>query len=122
LATASQDTHVMVWDVGSLLQKNAGQVQPLSTPLRNWKFAQPFGISNEICWSADGRSLIVADGEQNKFYTLDVFKPNSQPQTYTDTTFLQDTFNLPSYYSPSWRPHSNTFTTANYYLPSKIEV
>lgn len=121
LVTTSEDTHVMVWDVGSFLQKNTGQVQPLNTPLRNWKFTQPFNITNQICWSADGRFLIVSDFEQNKFYTIDVFKSNSQPQTYTDTT-QQDQFAAPNYSSPSWRPHSNTFTTVDAYIPPQIEI
>jgi serine/threonine protein kinase/WD40 repeat protein len=121
LATASEDTHIMLWDVGSLLQKNTGQVQSLDTPLRNWKFAQPFSISNKICWSADGRFLIVSDDEQNKFYTIDAFKPDSQPQAYTDTT-QQDQFSAPSYFGLSSRPHSNTFTVVDYYAPEKIEI
>jgi WD40 repeat protein len=111
----------MLWDVGSFLQKNSNQVQPLNQPLRNWKFTQPFAFSNEISWSADGRFLIVSDDEENKFYTIDAFKPNSQPQAYTDTT-QQDPFNAPSYVNISARPHSSTFTVTDYYVPEKIEI
>jgi serine/threonine protein kinase len=124
LATTSDDTYIMVWDIGSFLQKNTGQVQPVSTPLRKWKFTQPFGTCNQICWSADGRFLIISTFEQNKFYTIDIFKSNSQLQTHTDTTISQDPLdpNLPDYTGPSWRPHTNMFTISNTYVPNKIEL
>jgi serine/threonine protein kinase len=121
LATTSEDTHVMLWDVGSFLQKNSNQVQPLNQPLRNWKFAQPFSFSNEISWSADGRFLIVSDDEQNKIYIIDAFKPNSQPQIYVDAA-QQNSFTAPSYVGISARPHSNTFTVVDFFLPSQIEI
>jgi serine/threonine protein kinase len=120
LATTSEDTHVMLWDIGNLLQKNTGQVQSLNTPLRDWKFAQPI-FGNHICWSADGRFLIISNDEPNKFYLIDVFQPNSQPQAYTDATISQDSFNQPLYTGPSWYPHHNTFTIANT-TPSQAEI
>jgi WD40 repeat protein len=121
LVTTSEDTHVMLWDVGSFLQKKSNQVQPLNQPLRSWKFAQPFSFSDEICWSTDGRFLIASDDEQNKIYVIDAFKANSQPQTYSDTT-QQNAFNAPSYIGISSRPHSNNFAVVDFYLPSQIEI
>ncbi|HEV2660809.1 MAG TPA: protein kinase, partial [Ktedonobacteraceae bacterium] len=58
LATGGADTRVMLWDVGSLLQKATHGMQKLKTPVHEWKFANVIR-DNALSWSADGRSLAV---------------------------------------------------------------
>jgi serine/threonine protein kinase len=37
LVTGSEDTHVMLWDIGSYLQKGAAGFQSIATPAHDWK-------------------------------------------------------------------------------------
>ena len=83
LATAGDDTRVMVWDVGSALQKSSGSVQTLSQPLYSWKLDNQLE-DNRLHWTSDGRYLVASTSASNAFYVIDVFTPNSQPQKYSD--------------------------------------
>jgi serine/threonine protein kinase len=83
LATAGDDTRVMVWDVGSALQKSSGSIQTLSQPLRSWKLDSKLG-DNRLHWTSDGRYLVASTTTSNAFYVLDVSTQNSQPQKYSD--------------------------------------
>src|SRR5947209_14338194 len=66
LATGGEDTYVMLWDLGSYLQKGPVNVQSLATPARRWKLASPI-LTNGLCWSADGQTIAVVTGESRIF-------------------------------------------------------
>lgn len=112
LATSGDDTRVMLWDVGSTLQKNSSTLQTFSQPMRQWKFASKVDYDN-LCWSADGKYLIVSTGEENKLYVIDAFTPNSQPRVYTDTSISSTDFATPIYDHIAARPHSNAFSVTS---------
>ena len=112
LATASLDTHVMLWDLESTFQKNLHTLQTLTNPARDWKFA--YGLhENALSWSPDGHMLAivlsnaeVASDDRNKWYMVDVTKGNSTPTTYTDAN-QQDAFRPPTYNDLAWSPTGN---------------
>ena len=108
IATAGQDTRVLLWDIGSALQHNPNGFQTLATPMKSWKFAGEID-SSSLCWSADGRSLVVSIGgdDVNKVYLINPFDKNMTPITYTDTN--ADSNNLPYYGELSWKPNTDTF-------------
>jgi len=119
LATAGQDTHLMLWDIGSALSKNTTGFQPISTPIKNWKFSGNI-YSNSICWSADGLSLVVTyigTDNNNKVFLINPFSKNTTPVTYTDTNET-DTYNLPSYTQVAWTPKTPFFAATWYSLAS----
>src|SRR5205814_1007410 len=87
LATAGQDQSVMVWDLGSSLQKKSTGIQTITKPLSSWKLDKVIN-NNQICWSADGRKLLVATND-HKIQLLDVFaNPNAKttPSAYYDSS------------------------------------
>jgi serine/threonine protein kinase/WD40 repeat protein len=107
LATAGDDTRVMLWDVANLLKQNNKQLQTVSTPLKQWKFADIIE-SEGISWSPDGRYLAVATvTEQNAFHVIDVFK-SGQPITYSDT---QSNLITPSFNYLAWSPDGALIAT-----------
>ncbi len=105
LATAGEDTHVMVWDVGSALQKSSGGVQTLSQPLRNWKLDNKLE-DNYLHWTSDGHYLVASTDDQSAFYVLDVFTPNSQPQKYVNSAQINSLL-PPLYDYVATRPGQN---------------
>ncbi|HZR43697.1 MAG TPA: protein kinase [Ktedonobacteraceae bacterium] len=107
LATAAQDNSVMLWDLGSYLQKGTPHVQALAQPLRKWKFTNEI-FYQDMSWSRDGQKLIVS--ALGTLYVIDVFgKENVQPVKYSDAN--QDSFLPTSYYYPSWSPSADMFAT-----------
>jgi WD40 repeat protein len=121
LATAGDDTHVMVWDVGSALQKPSNGLQTLSQPLYSWKIDNKL-TDNHLHWTSDGRHLVASANDSNAFYVLDVFPPNSQPQKYTDVG-QTNPFIQPVYDFIACRPGQNQVAVNDYYiLPNSATV
>ncbi len=84
LATGGDDNTVMVWDVGSYLQKNPTKAQTVAKPLHSWRLGSNIGSGN-LSWSSDGRALAVTvSGEQNKIHVIDVFSSVSKMTDYLD--------------------------------------
>lgn len=107
LATGGEDNTVMLWDVGSPLQKSKGQAQTLATPLKSWRFGDVI-YNGRLCWSSDGRSLVLTlIGDENKVHVIDVFNSGSQITNYSDPANTL----LPSYGVVAWSPTSNIFAT-----------
>jgi len=120
LATAGEDTHVMVWDIASSLTKGANGVQSIKKPVRSWKFADTI-FDDCLCWSADGRTLaVVVSGEINKIHLLDVFGSSSTPHLYQDAS-QANTFSDPLYLHIAWSPKANTFATS-LFSQTRIEL
>ncbi len=117
IATAGQDTHVLLWDISTALQHNPSGFQTLSTPIKSWKFAGEIE-SSSLCWSTDGRSLVVCVGgdDANKVYLINPFDKNMTPITYTDTN--ADSNNLPYYGELSWKPNTDTFAVVQSIAPT----
>lgn len=103
LATGGEDHSIMVWDIGATLQKKSTGVQTLSTPLRSWKYDNTI-YNNRMCWSPDGRKLLVSLG-QSKMYLLDVFGHEDATPTYVfdqNKLFSDQSFDLPQYSYVDW--------------------
>ncbi len=107
LATGSEDTYVMLWDVGSILKKGATTLQALATPLRKWKLPKPIE-ANCLCWSADGRTLAAVVLDQN-IYLINT--ASSAPATTLRDTSQQNNFETPFYANIAWSPTSAYFVT-----------
>lgn len=112
LATAGDDTRVMLWDIGGQLQQGSKSFRTVPTPLRQWKFAGNIEI-NGISWVANGKYLAVSVlTENNKLYLLDAFK-GSTPVLYTDTS-LTDPYAITNYGYLSSAPNSSVFAASVY--------
>ncbi len=111
LATAGEDTHVMLWDIASYLKKGASGVQSINKPVRSWKFSNGI-FDNCLCWSADGRMLaVVVLSVNNTIYLLDALGSGSTPHVYQDARQGTD-FGAPAYTHIAWSPKGNTFATS----------
>jgi serine/threonine protein kinase len=111
LATGGEDASVMLWDLGSYLQKGPTTVQSLSTPARTWKLSSPIS-TNGLCWSADGQSIAVLTGE-SRIFLYSAFSSASTPQIYQDTHGAQSSGSS-AQTSIAWSPTGNTFATTSY--------
>lgn len=110
LASAGQDTRVMLWDLESYLKQKSVGFQTISTPTRAWKFANEIAESH-LGWSHNGQTLGVTDLTTTKVHLLDAFGKNNIPQEYTDTG-LADPISAPQYDYLAWSPVDNTFVTS----------
>ena len=110
LASAGQDTRVMLWDIESYLKHQSSGFQTISTPLKAWKFANEIPESH-IGWSHDGKTLGVTDLITTKIHLLDAFGKSDAPQEYIDTG-LADPISTPQYDYLAWSPVDNTFVTS----------
>ncbi len=111
LATGGEDTYVMLWDLGSYLQKGPVNFQSLATPARRWKLASPI-LTNGLCWSADGQTIAVVTGE-SRIFLFSAFSSASTPQIYQDT-HAANSASPPAQTSIAWSPTGNTFATPSY--------
>lgn len=109
LATASKDTRLMLWDIGSYLKNAANGFQTISTPTNSWKFANDFA-SNSIGWSPDGHFIAAVPTTSNTIYLVDAFKQGGMPLEYTEAS-QSGSFLTPSYDGVAWAPHANMFVT-----------
>jgi serine/threonine protein kinase len=116
LATGGEDHSVMVWDIGTTLQKNRTGVQTLSKPLRSWKYDANI-YNNCICWSPDGRKLLVSLG-QSKIYLLDVFgKEDATPAYVFDQNKVLNgpSYSLPQYSHIDWSRKTASIASATFF-------
>lgn len=109
LATASEDSYVMLWDLASYLQKTATGIQALATPARSWKLASPI-LANGLCWSAAGRTLAVVTGE-SMVSLINVFDNNDTPQLYQ---VANSSLAAPAFTAVAWSTTANNFATTSY--------
>jgi serine/threonine protein kinase/WD40 repeat protein len=107
LATGSEDTHVLLWDIGSALQSNSTSYRPLNTPTRDWKLPNMIG-PNSLGWSPDGHYIatVVLDSH---VYLIDT-RSSAQAQPYTDNSQANNVV-PPNYFVLAWSPTSDTFAT-----------
>ncbi len=104
LATGSRDSHVMLWDLGTLLPTVTGQ-QTLTTPAHNWKLPDQV-LPNALSWSNDGHMIAAVVLDQN-IYVITA-NSDAQPQIYTDAS-QANSITTPSYDLVAWSPVSNVF-------------
>jgi WD40 repeat protein len=97
LATAGDDTRVMVWKVGDVLQKKLPDLQGLFQPQVQWKFDNKIE-DNALCWVGE-HLLAATPGDDNRFYLMDSLGKACDYKTYVDARAL---VNGPS-------PATNTF-------------
>ena len=86
LATAGDDTRVMVWKVGDILQKQQPELQVLSQPQAQWKFDNKME-DNVLCWVGE-RLLAATPGDDNRFYLMDSLGKAGDYKTYVDARAL----------------------------------
>lgn len=85
LMTAGADGYIMLWDINTALQQNIpGSL--LATPAQKWSVAglKFENVTDAICWSMDGKSLIVGNTFNDKTYVLDAFHLSGTPTIYKD--------------------------------------
>ena len=129
LASGSDDTFVMLWDIDSLLPKSGSSRKSAATPLRKWKIANPtngaflFG-QNWLCWSNDGKTLAVVT-QDNHIQLFDAFSSAATPRIFQNSTSNDGLGVSPAYTNVAWSPTSNTFATydiADQSLPHGLHV
>lgn len=111
LATAGEDSHVLLWDITTALRQGSGSIQSISTPLRSWKLPNII-YSNRLSWSADGQTLAALMGD-NHVYLLDAFSSAGTQHVYQDSSTTNST-NPPAYIALTWSPTANTFATPTF--------
>ncbi|MBE3560672.1 MAG: protein kinase [Ktedonobacteraceae bacterium] len=121
LATAGQDTRVMLWDLGGILQKNPTTLQAIDQPAHKWKLKDAVSPSC-LHWTSDGRRLVLSNLDSGQFGLLDPFTDGSKPQIFTDSASKADSFNRPDYFCVVSRPHSPMLASIELTLPQKIKV
>lgn len=107
LVTGSQDTHVMLWDIGNTLKKGTSTFQSLATPLRSWKLPDQV-LPNGLSLSADGHTIAATVLNQN-IYLINIAS-SADPVTYQDAGQKNNILG-PSYANVSWSPDSSFFAT-----------
>jgi serine/threonine protein kinase/WD40 repeat protein len=111
IASASQDTHVMLWDVSSTLQQKPDRLQVISQPIHKWKFLRQIELDS-LHWTSSGHQLIVSKvsgGVFNDqlFATIDAFSNQDTRQMYSDNSLSRDDAISTSYYEAVSAPHSD---------------
>ena len=122
LATAGQDTRIMLWDIGNLLQKNTGSFQSVATPLKSWKLSGEI-YSNQLCWSGDGRFLLatfIGDNDTNNVSLLNPFNNDTNPIAYTNASL--DNNLLPTYGPIACPPNTTAFAVARSSPPTMVKI
>jgi serine/threonine protein kinase len=114
LATGSEDTHVMLWDIPSLLPKNATGMQSVATPQHDWKIpvtdSTTFGLTpNALCWSGDGHTVAVVTNGSN-IYLFNTSSNAGAPDIYQDSS-QSNSINSIFYTCIAWSPETNSFAT-----------
>ncbi len=113
LATAGKDERLMLWDIAAALH-NSHSTQTLTQPTRTWNVA---GVKFEntngtVCWSSDGRKLIVPQMFGDKAYVLDIAAKTTVPTVYSDQPGI-NTGTDPIYDDICPGPLANHFTIAS---------
>lgn len=90
LATGSEDTHIMLWDITSALPKNATGMQSVATPLRDWRIpvtdSTTFSLTpNALSWSGDGHTIAVVTNE-DRIYLFNTTSSAETPDIYQDSS------------------------------------
>jgi WD40 repeat protein len=86
LASAGDDTRVMVWKVGDVLQKKQPDLQVLTQPQAQWKFDNKIE-ENALCWVGE-HLLAATPGDNNRFYLMDSPGKAGDYKTYVDSRAL----------------------------------
>lgn len=116
VATAGADTYMMLWDVGSSLQKSTKTMQKMKQPLHKWKFADKID-DNMISWSADGRTLAVLSEGGASFKAASIINlitdQQKTPTVYSDKS-VAAILNEPFYSHLAWSPVDNLLAVSTY--------
>jgi serine/threonine protein kinase/WD40 repeat protein len=111
VVSAGNDTRMMAWDVGTILQKSTGSPQALDQASQKWKFEG--GISaNRVSWTNDGRRLIFS-GTRGLIQLFDVQDANKEPERVVDSSLVgKNSLDLPDYLGPTWQPYGDLLAAA----------
>ena len=112
LVTAAKDG-IMLWDIASAMQ-NGIPGSALATPQRKWTVAgiKFENLTESICWSKDGKRLIVGGSLSDKAYVLDAFGTTNAPTIYRDLD-LAIMGNSAIYNNVAAGPLDTSFTIVN---------
>lgn len=85
LMTAAEDGNIMLWDIATAL-KNTSSGAALTIPFKKWTVAgiKFQNVTDGVCWSKDGKYLVVGQDLNDKAYVLDAFGSASIPTVYKD--------------------------------------
>lgn len=85
LLTASEDGYIMLWDIATAL-RNSIPGTALAVPSQKWTVAgvKFQNITDAVCWSNDGKQVIVGNSFGDKAYVLDAFGSSRPPTIYRD--------------------------------------
>lgn len=109
LATAGEDTWVMLWDIKQALQTPSKKHLTIDQPYNQWKFT--YGLFNDmISWSPDSQKLAVT-ASSHIVYLL-APPPDSKQQEYRDIFREADRTGIKhSYNHVAWSSQNNLFAT-----------
>ncbi|HEY0755555.1 MAG TPA: serine/threonine-protein kinase [Ktedonobacteraceae bacterium] len=113
LLTASADGFIMLWDIASALQSGIPG-STLATPSQKVgvggiKFQY---ITDAVCWSKDGKKIIVGNTFNDKAYVLDASNLSTTPVIYRDLD-LSVLGDAAIYTNVAAGPSNDTFTVTN---------
>lgn len=116
LASGSDDTFVMLWDIENLMPKSGSSMKSVTTPLRKWKITDisptggTFSFTQDwLHWSTDGKwlSVIIQD---NEIRLYDAFSNATSPHIYQNSAY-DNAIDQPAYVNLAWSPKADTFAT-----------
>lgn len=115
LASGSDDTYVMLWDVEGSMPQSGSSAQAVTGPLHKWKVTNsPNGTflfgQNWLCWSNDGKTL-SAITQDNHIQLFDAFSSSTTSRIFQKVGAQDGLNGPPMYTSVAWSPTSNTFAT-----------
>jgi eukaryotic-like serine/threonine-protein kinase len=83
IASAGEDSLVMLWDVGDLLLQKSARIQIMSQATRRWQFTESIFFES-LCWTSSGRKLIVSGLTEGSIQLLDPFARSDVRQMYSN--------------------------------------
>ena len=114
LATAGDDTRLMMWNMGDMLKSHTSTVQSIATPLHQWKFDSGL-LYESVAWAENGRFLAATPSSQNMFYVMDTANAAQLPLAYVNqknASTSSDTTSLGIYYHVVWSQRTSTLAVS----------
>lgn len=120
LITAARDRYIMRWDLAAALQRTA-PARTLATPAQRWTVAniQFSNLPDCICWSPDGKKVIVGNDFTDRVYVLDASGSSTTPVVYRNASINANNGYPAIYTDVIAGPLANHFSVAN---SSEIQV
>ena len=124
LVTCGEDTHVMLWDITSLLPKNTTAMQSVAAPHHDWKIPVENSIDfsltpNALSLTRDSHTIAVAPDESS-IYLFNTASNAATPDIYQNSS--QSSINSAIYNCIALSPTAQIFAAYNNSISTQLQV